>query len=152
MKSNTHLTEIDLMEAASGTRGVRAEHLEACASCRGEVEEFRRSLQNLRSSSVAASDRDADFWLRQHAAIRGRIEGREVQPSLPRLAWACAVALLIVSCVLLRSGPTPIQHAQTDPDHELLIEVERAVQSGGLEALEPASPLTQEVARNSANN
>ena len=58
--------------------------------------------------------------------------------------------------VLVLGGPAPppqtAPHAKLDPDHEMLIEVERTRQTGGPEALEPAALLAREIGQQAAAN
>jgi hypothetical protein len=66
------------------------------------------------------------------------------------LAQACALALLLFALMLLRTGPKPVQvPSQTqfspDPDQELLVAIEQAVQSDGPASLEPAALLAEQI-------
>ncbi len=88
------------------------------------------------------------FWQRQQVAIRGRIAAsqRRLWPGLT--AFAGALALLVVAVSLLRVGRPPAPPAtmvQTDSDQQLMIAVERAVQSDVPEALAPATLLADEI-------
>jgi hypothetical protein len=91
-----------------------------------------------------------NFWERQRAEIMSRVSALESQgvARVPRLAWAIASAVLVIASFMLNSGPRvePVLRAQTDPDRELLVEIERAMQTGGPTALEPAAMLDEEIA------
>ena len=102
----------------------------------------------LAESARIATERPDAFWTRQRAAIRSRIaiEHAAKRP-LKRLILASALALVIVVMLIVKtsSPPAPIPQAQIDPDQELLISVERAIQSNGPEALAPAAVLAEEI-------
>jgi hypothetical protein len=99
----------------------------------------------------AAGDRSPEFWDRQRAEILSRVALTQNQAAfgISGAAWTLAAAILAIASFLLASGPrvTPSPQAQSDPDRELLIEVEYAVESGGPEALEPAALLAEEIGR-----
>jgi hypothetical protein len=99
----------------------------------------------------AAANRPEDFWRQEQAQIRQRIAVSQspLRNRLLRLAWATASALALAAAFLLGSAPEPKPpQAQVDPDQELLLEVERLVQSNGPEALEPAALVIQETSQN----
>ena len=91
------------------------------------------------------AERPPSFWLAQRVAIAGRIQGSERKASL-RLAWAASLALVVIATSLLAQAPLPAASvAAYDPDHELLVGVERAVRRPVPQALEPARLLAQEI-------
>ena len=93
----------------------------------------------------AEAERPPRFWLAQRSAIAGRIQGSERGTSL-RLAWAASLALVVIATSLLAQAPLPAASvAAYDPDHELLVGVERAVRRPVPQALEPARLLAQEM-------
>jgi hypothetical protein len=106
-------------------------------------------LEGLPEWARASADRPPEFWERQRRAILSRVSALEDQASLriPRAAWAIAAAIFVIASFMLNSGPrvTPVPQAVTDADRELLLEVERVVQGGGPEALEPAALLASEI-------
>ncbi len=117
----------------------------------------QRSLQqgfgDLPDALRAAVQRPDTFWQRQQAAIQTKIaSGSEGSLfSVRALAQACALALLLVALALLKTGPSPVTvPAQTqfspDPDQELLVAIEQAVQSDGPASLEPAALLAEQIA------
>lgn len=68
-----------------------------------------------------------------------------------------ATATIAIATVLVLGGHIPrgrqtAPHAKVDPDHELLIEVERTLQTGGPEALEPAALLAREIGQQATAN
>ncbi len=93
----------------------------------------------------ADAERSPGFWLAQRAAIVGRLQGSARGASL-RLAWAASLALIIIATSLLIQAPAPAASAAAyDPDHDLLVGVERAVRRPVPQALEPARLLAQEI-------
>lgn len=102
-----------------------------------------------------SADRSPEFWDRQRAEILSRVALTRNQAGfgISGAAWAMAAAILAIASFLLASGPrvTLSPQAQSDPDRDLLIEVEYAVQSGGPEALEPAALLAEEIGRYQEN-
>jgi hypothetical protein len=143
---NSHLNDADMAELLMAPHGL-SPHLKQCAACRTEVEGLRRAMNGL---VVAASERPAEFWQRQRSAIReqaGSAQRRLAAP-LPTLAWAAAAAVIAVASLLVGVTPSPPPpSAQTDPDHELLLDVERMLQSDVPQALAPAALLAQEISR-----
>jgi hypothetical protein len=119
-----------------------------------ETEHLATALQALPVWLRTGSDRPAEFWEQQRAAIVARLAAKNPPPlAIPRKAWALALSVLGIALLLLASGPrvtesrgTPSQTV-TDPDRELLMEVEYAVESEGPQALEPAALLAQEIDR-----
>lgn len=100
----------------------------------------------------AAAGRPDSFWQRQHAEIRRRIAQSENSSRRAplHLAWASALALVLIATMLLSSGPTPAPSSAAtavtpDADQQLLMAVEQVVQSSVPASLEPASLLTEEM-------
>lgn len=100
----------------------------------------------------AAADRPDSFWQQQHAEIRRRIAQSENSSRRAplHLAWASALALMLIATMLLSIGPTPAPSPAAtagtpDTDQQLLLAVEQVVQSSVPASLEPASLLTEEM-------
>jgi len=109
---------------------------------------LRETLETLPACAKTASEQPDEFWDEQRAKVSSRIAEAETRPlqGVPGLAWGAMAAMITVAVLMLHRSPPPQrQETQPDPDHELLIEVERAVQSHGPEALEPAALLAQEM-------
>jgi len=145
-----HLTDEEMLEqlinqsAGAGDAAVR-EHLASCPACREEHESLRRVLGRYAEESRAVAERPESFWQRQQAALARRWAE---QPTSRRLAWAAAVAMVVLAAVLLiEKTPPAVRTAETDPDQVLLVEVERSVRRELPRALEPAALLAQEVSR-----
>lgn len=113
-------------------------------------------LEGLPAWARASADRPQEFWERQRRAILSRVSALEEQASLriPSAAWAIAAAIFVIASFMLNSAQriAPAPQAATDADRELLLEVERAVQSGGPEALEPAALLAEEIGQHQKPN
>lgn len=106
-------------------------------------------LGKLADFAREATDQPQYFWQRQQAAIRSRIaiEQAMKQP-WDGLFWAAGLALLLIASVATihhSVSPASPYPAAVDPDQELLMSVEQAVQSGVPEALEPAALLADEI-------
>lgn len=98
----------------------------------------------------AAAERPEGFWRTQRTAIAERIQGTQQATSL-RLAWVASLALVVIAATLLVQAPAPAAPvAAYDPDHDLLVGVERAVRRPVPQALEPARLLAQEIERSAA--
>jgi hypothetical protein len=114
---------------------------------------LQRQLGDLADALRSAVQLPETFWQRQQAAIQSRIasESRASWFSMRSLARACALVLLFSALALLRTGPSPVLvpaqiQSSTDPDQELLVAIEQAVQSDGPASLEPAALLAEQIA------
>jgi hypothetical protein len=147
MASNWHLNDREFAQAlVEGTGRVRI-HLEHCTVCREEFDRWQQALALMPQDARAAAELPADFWQDQQFAI-GRMlrTAQPLRPALPALAWAATFVLLLCGLLLLGNSPVPapVQTA-ADPDHQMLLEVEDALNSDVPEALEPAALLAQEI-------
>ena len=107
-------------------------------------ERFDAAVASLRAETQAAAARPEVFWQRQRAEIRARLDAPAVTP--PPLAWASAVALLLMAVLLSLPGEPPLAVApQPDPDSQLLLDVQQTLDRDVPDALAPASLLTQEM-------
>lgn len=153
-----HLSDAELAEILSAPSFVPGSHAEQCEQCRSEIEGLRRALQGLPEWAQSASARPEEFWRLQRGKVGRAVETAtaELTQPMPRLAWAAATAIIVVATILLSSAPAPAPTpnppvAQVDSDHELLLEVERVVESGGPDALAPATLLLQQVSQSSSD-
>jgi len=147
-----HLTDEQLVDQLAGRNeaGPR-EHLAACAACRNEAESLRRVLacyrEDYQQVPCASMEPPEGLWPWQYTAIATPWAERLA----PRwLAWAAAVAMVVLAAVLLvqKTPPAqPVAQADPDPDHALLVDVERSVRRELPRALEPAALLAHEVGR-----
>jgi hypothetical protein len=153
MEINGHLNETELAEFVLDSTPALGSHLEHCDKCLDEVTRLRDVIHGLRGSG----EEEEAFWTGQQRAIRARITSQNSAiSSKGRLAWELAIATVAVATVLVLGGNAPsprtAPNARADPDHELLIEVERTLQTGGPEALEPAALLAQEIGQHTVAN
>jgi len=153
MEITPHLSEAELAEFLSDPSRGLGTHLEICDSCLNEVARLREAVGGLKTSA----DRPQEFWDEQRLAIRSQIAAlpdRRI-PIAHRLAWVPVFALVIFAMFLLSGGTAPAPTppiAAADPDHELLLAVERVMQSNGPVALEPATYFVQEVSQETRSN
>jgi hypothetical protein len=142
MESKAHLTDEELAQAWFEPSRTVAVHLEDCALCRAELIRLREALH-------ARDTCTEEFWQAQRGQIWRRIAAARTPARSGGLRWGLAFAVLIIIAATLSmsSGNRPPQQnsavVQVDPDHELLIEVERIVQAEGPMALQPAGLMTE---------
>lgn len=115
---------------------------------------LRLEIEALPEWSRIASERADEFWEKQRAEVWSRINAgdeRKLRHALV-FAWSAAAAIIAIAGVILSSGSREpvIPQAQVDPDQELLMAVERVVQSEALPSLQPAALLTREMVRASS--
>ena len=98
-----------------------------------------------------SAERPEQFWQEQRGAVWSRIapdrhpHDRMVRRPLV-LAWSALAAMVLLAGLMLDRAPVaPPRKAQVDPDHELLMAVERAVHNDGPAALDPAALLAEEM-------
>jgi hypothetical protein len=69
----------------------------------------------------------------------------------PALAGSALAAIVLLAGLMLGRAPATLpREAQVDPDHELLLQVERAVNNDGPAALDPAALLAEEMVQDIA--
>jgi hypothetical protein len=119
-----------------------------------DQQSLRPEIEALLERSCIASERADEFWERQRAKIWSRINAGEVRKSVHALVfvWSAAAAIIAIAGVMLSSSSRKpvIPHARVDSDQELLMAVERVVQSEALPSLQPASLLTREMVQASS--
>jgi hypothetical protein len=112
-------------------------------------------LAALPEAAREAAAREEHFWSQQREAIWSRITQREKHQRqlLGFLALAATAAIVAIGTLLTSHRTVPVpspqqaMHQQIDPDQELLLAVENAVQNSGPAALEPAALLAEEINR-----
>lgn len=118
---------------------------------------LRPTLEGLPEWTRVSTERSEEFWQEQRRAIwsrisspEGNVETRRIRRS-PVLAWSALAAMVVLAGMMLNRAPVvPPQVAQVDPDHELLLAVERAVHNDGPAALDPAALLAEEMVQDIA--
>ncbi len=113
---------------------------------------LRPTLEALPEWARASTERPEEFWQEQRSIVWSRISSSENLATTrlvrcsPLLAWSAVTALVLLAGFMLDRGSlAPPRKAQPDPDHELLLAVERAVCNDGRAALDPAALLAEEM-------
>jgi hypothetical protein len=146
MEIERHLSDEEVATLLSGADD-RPQHLKECKQCQTDLNPLQRSLSAMPEAMRSATDLPHFFWQRQRAAIQSRIAVEEAsQRSWAGLVWATAGSLILVAGLLLNAAKTePKPQAQADPDQELLLAVERAVESEVPDSLAPAALLAEDI-------
>ena len=127
-------------------------HLANCEPCQQERERVQEALNLFGAAKRESAKRPETFWEQQAVRIRAA-RSEQVKRSRMALALTPGLAVLLLIGFALVAGspkvdpkPAPISRAATPviSDQELLMEVERAVQSGTPLALEPATLMVEE--------
>ena len=112
----------------------------------GELKTIEPAVTVFAGEERAAGERPEEFWRAQRVAIRGRMEERERMGAQPLVRWAVAFAALVMFAALLPQPVTPpVISAETDPDHELLLGVERTMRRSVPRSLQAAEFLAAEL-------
>jgi len=102
-----HLTEDELEEVLLGLECEESdEHLAACAVCRGQLEEFRESLELFNQASMAWSEAKSNSMNRDLA------EHRIPFRMSVRTLWTCASVLVVLLAGVIGLGER--RHAETE--------------------------------------
>jgi hypothetical protein len=146
MEIEKHLSEEELADLLSGGNP-QSNHLEGCKSCQLDVSLLRARLSSMPEAIRSATDLPHFFWQRQRAAIQSRIAVEQAsRRSWAGLVWASAASLILIAALLLNGAKSPSRpQAQPDPDQDLLLAVEYAVQSDVPESLAPAALLAEDI-------
>jgi hypothetical protein len=128
----------DAEECLAAAEDELREHLEACQDCRGGMEQTLAARRMLRQNVAAAGDPGAAFTRRIMLAVDAAAEQQSAAVANPwmavpavasRMAWVCAVALLLAAAWMQET------HAYAPPA--------RSTASGEM-ALVPDSPAESE--------
>jgi hypothetical protein len=139
---------MDVIQPDQGHNQPEIPDRETRLSCDEVAKGFSRKMSSLPDSARMLTEQPEAFWTRQRAAIRSRIAVEQAsRRPLKRFVLASALSLAILAGLLLRtsSAPAPVVAPQADPDQELLMSVEEAIQSNGPQALAPAALLAEEI-------
>jgi hypothetical protein len=146
-----HLSDLNLLEVLLDRFSGFDAHLATCSTCRAELGGLRRVVGELPALTYTVAQNTNAFWEHQRTAIWANIDS--VKPrKFPVLAWASAAAVLVAATLLFSIAPTVPPRAEVDSDHELMIQLERTLQSEVPVALEPAALLAREITQNSQLN
>lgn len=144
---NSHEPLID--SALIGLDLTAEHHLANCPCCQGEREKTEQALREFAEMQRDEATRPEPFW--QAQADRIRAARAQISPRSPlRTALVPALALLLLLALQLtpqkETSPKPVQQVQAISDHDLLVEVERTMNTATPYALEPVALLSDESA------
>ena len=142
----THLTDEQIVALAAGDAAEAARaHAGSCAACAAEVDSLAGALAGTASAARETAERPADFWRAQRLAISARVA--KTPGPYARVAWTMAFAAMLLAAVTLNQPPAPerAEMATFDPDHELLVQVEKSMRRRVPDALAPAELLVAEM-------
>jgi hypothetical protein len=118
---------------------------------------LRPTLESLPDWARTSTEHSEEFWQKQREAIWSRIATRQFRAQerlarwSPALACSALAAIVLLAGLILKRAPTALpRETQIDPDHELLLHVERAMHSDGPAALDPAALLAEEMVQDMA--
>ena len=118
---------------------------------------LRPTLESLPDWARASTEHSEEFWQKQREGVWSRISSPQFQTRdrwarwSPALACSALAAILLLAGFILDRAPATLpREAQVDPDHELLLQVERAVNHDGPAALDPAALLAEEMVQDMA--
>lgn len=146
MEINNHINEEQwdnlLIPPESG-----AQHLAECPDCRQEHAHLQNAILALSGWVRSAEEQPEIFWERQRLAIRARINQNPLwRRNSTRLVWITAFGLILLASLILRTGSRmPVGSSAINPDRELLVQVEQALDGDVPQALEPASLIANEI-------
>jgi len=153
MNANENSHEPLVERALVGFDLAAEHHLANCEPCQQERESVQEALRLFGAANREYASRPEAFWEQQTSRIRAASKER-AQRSRVGLALVPGLAVLMLLGVALLSRktatapmPSPIVAVpllQTISDQELLVEVERAMQSNTPLSLEPATLMVEE--------
>jgi hypothetical protein len=147
MNPNENSHEPLVEQALVGFDLAAEHHLAHCAPCQTERERVQEALQLFGAANREYANRSESFWEQQAARIlAARNERTRRSRMVMTLAPGLAVLMLLAFALLHRAPVTPLSQpvVQIDYDHELLVEVERAVQSGTPLSLQAATLMVED--------
>jgi len=150
MNSNDN-THDPLVERALVSFDLAAEHhIAECQPCQAERDHVENVLREFAAANREYAKRPEDFWEVQAARISAARRESDAKSRRTMTLVPSVVVLLLAAFAILGRAPVvrstgpaaPV--AQVDSDHELLLEVERAIQTDTPRALEPATLMVEE--------
>ena len=125
-------------------------HVSQCEPCQAERERLEDALRQFGTANREYAMRPERFWEQQAARIRAnrhqsQSRARKLALLAPVMAtFLCAGVLLLQHAPRVSPEAESIPAMQTDSDHELLLAVERAVESDTPQALAPIAWVEEE--------
>jgi len=149
--NSTDNTHDPLVERALVSFDLAAEHhIAGCQPCQAERDHLEKALREFAGANREYAKRPEDFWEVQAARIRAARRESDTKSQLTMALVPSVVVLLLAAFAVLGRAPDTrttrpaAAVAQVDADHELLLEVERAIQTDTPRALEPATLMVEE--------
>ncbi|HST10598.1 MAG TPA: hypothetical protein VLL05_09485 [Terriglobales bacterium] len=135
-------------------------HIAGCEPCQAERDRVEGALRQFAAANREYANRPEDFWELQAARMRSDRHESQGRSRLTMSLVPSVVVLLLAAVAILGRAPDvrpaetsrAVPTTQGDPDHELLLEVERAIQADTPRALEPATLMVEESEGNSPLN
>jgi len=150
MNANENLHEPLVERALVGFDLAAEHHIAHCPPCQTEREKVEDALRQFGAANREYANRSESFYEQQAARIRAAQQESKQKSRLTMALVPSLVVLVLLAVALLGKAPgvrpavvtLPVQ--QTDSDHELLLEVERVIQSDTPRALEPATLMVED--------
>ena len=150
MNANENLHEPLVERALVGFDLAAEHHLAHCPPCQTEREKVEDALRQFGAANREYANRSESFYEQQAARIRAARQESKQRSRLTMALVPSLVVLVLLAIAMLGKAPgirpaavaPPVQ--QSDSDHELLLEVERAIQSDTPRALEPATLMVED--------
>jgi hypothetical protein len=140
-----------LVERAVVSFDLAAEHhLAECQPCQTERDHVQDVLRKFAVANREYAERPETFWQQQALRIEAARQKSETRSRLMATLVPAVVVLILAAFAILGHAPgvhpvaTVTPAAQVDPDHELLLEIERTIQADTPRALEPATLMVNE--------
>lgn len=151
MNSNENSHDPLVERALVGFDLAAEHHIANCEPCQQERERVEGALRQFGAANRECAQRPESFWEQQATRIRAaRVESGPKSRLGMALVPSLAVLMLVAFAALHRAPhATPIVNTapavvQTDSDHDLLVAVERAVESDTPQALAPVTLMVEE--------
>ncbi len=151
MNSNENAHDPLVDQALVGFDLAAEHHIAHCEPCQTEREKVEDALRQFGTANRAYASRPESFYEQQAARIRSAQTASENRSRLGMTLIPSVVVLLLLAFAMLGRAPgvhpvavAPPPSVQNDSDHELLLEVERAIQSDTPRALEPATLMVED--------
>jgi hypothetical protein len=150
MNTNNKAHDALVDEVLAGFDLAAEHHLANCQPCQAERERMEDTLRQFAAVSRDYAHRPESFWELQAARIRSARSESGQRSRLTLILAPSVVVLLLLAFAALGKAPgvrptvAATQAMPNDSDHELLLEVERAMQADTPLALEPATLMVEE--------
>jgi len=145
MNSNENVHDPLVEQAVVGFDLAAEHHLAHCAPCQTEREKLEDALRQFAAANREYASQLESFYEQQATRIRAALRESQQRSRAKTALVPSLVVLALLAVAMLGKGPgvrpvavtPPVQ--QTASDHELLLEVERALESDTPRALEPVT-------------